>query len=296
MPLDTARIQKSIKRLDKFLKKTPRDPSPDKIHNVRTSSRRLESALETLTAPKKRLRRRLQRELATIRKRCGKLRDIDVLTADTLTVKAGGEEQQCLVQLVEHLGAKRAKHAKKLTEAARASARRTRRDLRKLADKVENLATPLGGANGLNGQKTEVLADLGAQLESPAKLNRGNLHPYRIQVKELRYALQLSEEAQNDHFVTALGEVKDAIGEWHDWEELVATAVEILGHGAQCKLIKELKRIAGEKFEKALDITNKMRTKYVAREPDRKRRGAVPLPVLVAQSSRNRQARSSESR
>jgi hypothetical protein len=41
-------------------------------------------------------------------------------------------------------------------------------------------------------------------------------------------------------FVDRLGQVKDSIGEWHDWEALVAIAKDALDHGGNCGLIKNL--------------------------------------------------------
>jgi hypothetical protein len=58
--------------------------------------------------------------------------------------------------------------------------------------------------------------------------------PTALKVKELRYVLQLSEDAQKQQLVNKLGAVKDAIGEWHDWEELIAIAANALSHGARC--------------------------------------------------------------
>lgn len=120
-----------------------------------------------------------------------------------------------------------------------------------------------GNGAGTEGQNPSALLDLGAELHWPPLLDKKNLHPYRLKVKELRYALQLSEESQDDEFVDVLGNVKDAIGEWHDWEELVGISTEALGHGPQCKLLRQLKKISREKFEEALEITNKMRDTYV---------------------------------
>ena len=74
----------------------------------------------------------------------------------------------------------------------------------------------------------EVFAEVSAsaltlltRLAKPARLGKTNLHSYRLEVKELRNLLQLAEEYDRQEFVRQLGEVKDAIGEWHDWEELV---------------------------------------------------------------------------
>ena len=65
---------------------------------------------------------------------------------------------------------------------------------------------------------------LSSQLKSPPRLSRSTLHPYRLKVKELRDVLQLSDRTADKDFLKELGEVKDAIGEWHDWEELTSIA------------------------------------------------------------------------
>lgn len=58
---------------------------------------------------------------------------------------------------------------------------------------------------------------------SPDRIDGRTLHPYRLKVKELRYALQLAA-SHEELLIEALGEVKDSIGEWPDWCELEAIA------------------------------------------------------------------------
>ena len=289
MAIDIARLEKSVSRLDKFLKKAPKNPTPNKIHDVRTSTRKLESALESLTIRNKAAKKRLLRDLPVIRKRCGKVRDMDVLTGHAITVKPENGEQDCLIQLLERLGATRVKHAKRLRQEVKRCAPQTRKDLGRVGKTVQRLdRAAKDGGSAPETQTTRVTAEMAAELHIPAHLNRNNLHPYRIKVKQLRYVLQLSQEAPHDRFVAALGEVKDCIGEWHDWGELVAIASDLLGHGPQCKFVQQLKRIAREKFEKALAITNKMRATYVERQRHERRPGrgrTVPFSVVVAQAA-----------
>jgi CHAD domain-containing protein len=87
---------------------------------------------------------------------------------------------------------------------------------------------------------------LSAQLAEPPRLNKTNLHPYRLKVKELQNVLRMAETPSGFRFVEDLGVVKDAIGEWHDWEELVGIASKLLDHGGNCLLLAELKRTAGK--------------------------------------------------
>ena len=60
----------------------------------------------------------------------------------------------------------------------------------------------------------------------------------------------------------SLGEVKDAIGEWHDWVELESIAKAILDH-PRCQLLQQLKEKVQERFTHALRIAENMRKKYV---------------------------------
>jgi len=74
----------------------------------------------------------------------------------------------------------------------------------------------------------------------------------------------MSDSVDRQPFIDKLGEVKDATGEWHDCEELVAIATEILEHGSNCKLLRELKRIRRFKLESARSVAEDMRQKYLS--------------------------------
>ena len=84
-----------------------------------------------------------------------------------------------------------------------------------------------------------MLVTLAASLKSLPSLNHKNLHPYRLKVKELRDVLRLSEKPSNQKFIDVLGQVKDAIGDWHDWQKLTAMASDLLDHGSGCKLLQK---------------------------------------------------------
>ena len=58
-------------------------------------------------------------------------------------------------------------------------------------------------------------------------LDAGNIHAFRLKVKELRYTLQLDADA-DPGLVEALGDVQRRIGDWHDWQQLAEIARAIL--------------------------------------------------------------------
>src|SRR5215831_11638673 len=293
MSFDIKRIDKSSRRVKKFIRKNSRKPSSTAIHNVRTSIRSLETTFTTVGLDSKGKVRRLLDDLRDIRKRAGKVRDMDVLTADAVTL-ADDKERDCLVQLLEHLGAERNKHAKKLHRVIQTTRSQFQRDLKQ---KLKQLQKVLKHAEDNDSARSDAVPlaiakaiELSSGLKSPAKLNRNNLHPYRLRVKELRNVLQLSDQAGDQEIVEKLGEVKDAIGEWHDWEELTAIAVQLLDHGESCKLIKYLHLNCKSALERALIITGHFRGKYLkSTKPKHRSRNSklaeLSNPVLRAVSA-----------
>src|SRR5688572_24084588 len=114
MPLDKNRLRRSVTKLRTLLKKR-KSMSPEKVHDFRTQARRFEASVEALGLKSRDNEERLLHELAQLRKRAGRVRDMDVFTGCVSTVHAEGE-QDCAVRLLEHLGAKRHRRAKKINQ------------------------------------------------------------------------------------------------------------------------------------------------------------------------------------
>jgi CHAD domain-containing protein len=151
-----------------------------------------------------------------------------------------------------------------------------------------------GGGKGTSNGQTEIAAEaaatalkLATELKNVPALNKNNLHPCRLKVKELRNVLQLADHPGNQAFIDALGEVKDAIGEWHDWEELIAIADDLLDHGPGCKLLQALKQVSARKYERALSLANKLRKDFLGASPGRKPQSPSkhPLPLSVLEAT-----------
>jgi CHAD domain-containing protein len=293
MPLDADRIQKPVRKLRKLLKKLPKQPAPEQIHDFRTGARRLEATLDALGLDSRRNERRTLRKLKRLRRLAGKIRDMDVLTGYLSGVQVNGE-RDCEVQLLEHLGAERSRNTKKMRRLVRryraALRRRLKRSAAHLDQVVRQQSKSPDGSKPPAGAMASAL-QLSAQLRTPQHLDRKNLHPYRLKVKELRYVLQMAGKADQQRFVDSLGEVKDAIGEWHDWEELIAIANQVLDHGQGCRLVAELRRVSDAKFERALARTNEMKEKYVVSAGQRKpgarrakKTNGLTTPVVTAAS------------
>jgi CHAD domain-containing protein len=266
MALDAKQVHKPVRKLRKLLKKVPKQPDPQRVHQLRTNGRRLEAMLSSLSLDSGSGGRRVLKGIAKIRKKAGGVRDMDVLISYVPPAN-DDREKDCRVQLLEHLGNQRRKEAKKLRAIISRKGSRTRAALKKVRrqlekDLCEDRDPDCDPAEASSKAMASALA-LESELRLPTRLTRQNLHPYRLKVKELQYVLRLAENSHDQEFVAALGAVKDRIGEWHDWEELLAIAKEVLNHGANCKLMREIRNNCERKYEAALTEAQAMRKKYL---------------------------------
>jgi CHAD domain-containing protein len=266
MAIDPGRIQKNVRKLQKALSKLNKRSTPEEIHDLRIRVRRFETTVEALALDSKRNERRLVKRLDRIRKRAGRIRDLDVLTSDLAGLHVKGD-QNCLVQLFEYLGTERYKYARRLVRSIRKDRSIIRKRFKRTSRRMESLLSRNHHTSSSEGEAIRTViapaTELVSELSTPAILNRGNLHEFRLRVKRLYDILQMSDDAAHARFVESLGRVKDAIGEWHDWEELIAIATKILRHGPSCRLLHEFRVVSSRKYESALSIANQMRQDYL---------------------------------
>jgi len=290
MPVVRSELQADLQKLRKSLQGASKELTPEDVHKLRTRVRRFLSLSGSNSLPSL-AEANLGKALKRIRKRAGRVRDMDVLTAH-LAAMHSDSDPSCRTQLFEYLGAKRYRRADRLTGLLEDDGPALRRKLRRLAkgiDKDKGLDSGKKASKAHRKQSAQVL-ELAAGLSEPALLSRANLHPYRLKVKELRDALRMAGGTRDSRFADALGQCQDAIGEWHDWEELIAIAEKILGHGPPCPLLQELKEIKKRKLDGALAIAERLRTDYARPilpkgEPGRAQRksGKAPQPLPIPQ-------------
>ncbi len=243
---------------------------------MRTNTRRLEAIVAALSLDTSGNVKDLLNDLSRVRKRAGKVRDMDVLTAYAGSLHAG-EDQDCKVQLLEHLGAERRKLAKNLHTVVAKDAGPLRRRLKRFSKQIDRFLCEQedGGCDPVKApaQATATAFRLAAELATtPARLGRQNLHPYRLEVKKLRNVLRMAEGAADGNLVEMLGKVKDLIGAWHDWEELLATAQRVLDHGTNCTIVREVKKTANTKYDQALAAAEDLRRRYLRSSRNKRNR------------------------
>src|SRR5260370_37843182 len=88
----------------------------------------------------------------------------------------------------------------------------------------------------------------GAEFSDQAALTPSLLHEVRIKLKMIRYLAELGEESEErQRFLHEMKNVQDALGTWHDWEELVKTAEKQFGDRANCPLLLEIRALVAAK-------------------------------------------------
>jgi CHAD domain-containing protein len=226
--------------------------------------------------------RHLLKLVAPVRKAAGSVRDMDVLTAHALTLQADGEED-CVVHLLEHLGSMRMESARELESIIGERKKKIRRDIKRCAKAIRrSVSNKDADSENRTGQKgaidepaqspAAVVLKLAEEIKTWPPLNADNIHLFRIKLKLLGYILQLAQRP-NDRLVAELGDVKDLIGEWHDWRKLATISEDVLDEASKRDLIKEIRSIERMRLRQAINAANALRTKYFNQRSTRKVRG-----------------------
>ena len=264
MPLDAKRSRDVFQKLDRDLAKLRSKAEAKGIHRFRTGTRRLQILLGELSPEVGGNEKKLLKQLGKLRKRAGKLRDIDVQLAALRGLKAPGEPRR-KTYLINILIELRREHEKKLRRAATANViREVHKRLKRSAKgfDAETARDPLDAARAM-------LQKLDAPETPPSE---ALLHQYRIVTKRARYATEFAVPSPEAiRFITNLKKIQDALGDWHDWLTLTQTSIQNVGEVRESPLVAELHNITGAKYRSAVAVVSRMRT---VQAPSR-----VPVPT-----------------
>jgi CHAD domain-containing protein len=269
MDSDQSRLQSPLRKLRKSVKKIAKKVTPKRTHDLRTRIRRSEIVVR-VALDGTREGKRLLKAVKPLYKMAGKVRDMDVLTTFAATVQAD-DEDACLAQLLEELVSRRERAARHLRKDVKDNRRKLDRNLRQCSARIKKEFAAAGNQSDDGGgtpAANPVALRLAAKLGASPRLSSRNLHPYRRKVKELRYLLDLAGD-EDAKLSDTLDNVKDAIGAWHDWNELAEIATKVLNHGNQCKLRKEIESAAKSHLDQALSRATALQKKSFRRAPVR---------------------------
>jgi CHAD domain-containing protein len=226
--------------MNRYISGLAKTATIENVHRFRTNSRRVEALMSDL-APKTGNSKKLLKLLSRLRKKAGKLRDLDVQIAFLKELKVYQRQD----------------HRRQLLNALKLEHERRGRKLAKSFDRagIEELRKRLRRAkNDMNFDGIDPLQLAFNRLPRLGNtvLNEKMLHACRIQAKQARYLAELagnSPEAKT--FVEELKQAQDAIGEWHDVLKLKERAESMFGGVHDSPLVAALQNITRAKFRRA---------------------------------------------
>jgi CHAD domain-containing protein len=235
------------------------DAKPKSVHRLRATIRRLESLISYANPQISKKEERTLEKITDLRKCAGKVRDLDVQTdlLETLGNGSTAKDRKTLANLMEK---KRSQHARQLESAIKKlhDAKFFGR-LDQIAEQAgvpqDSKRRPLAPLEEAKAQLLELANDFGAG--QTMKPNR--LHDTRVDLKRIRYLAELAEEsAEQKDFMRELKSTQDAIGDWHDWQELTKRAEKRFSDRASCALLREARTVLSARHSDATSSLNKL--------------------------------------
>jgi CHAD domain-containing protein len=265
-------VEKALRELGKSLKGLPPNPLPKQVHKLRTSARRVEAITAALPEAEGKASRRLVKAIGPLRKAAGGVRDMDVLTTNIRKLRQSAPADS-LVRLIEHLEGARADEAGRLRESLDRKRETARKDLKKYSHKIQSAfgeSHAQGNGDLQNGHHNghhrngmnPTAKHLAREIAEWPPLHAGNIHEFRLKIKQLRYILQLDANADPE-LLASLGTVQRRIGEWHDWEQLGEIAHEFLSPAQDGALLAQIDGIMQKKFDGALSVAKALRRQHL---------------------------------
>src|SRR5580704_2165313 len=261
MPIDLKRSRMAFQRLGREVTKLTKDPAPASVHKFRTNSRRIEALLSEVASNLNRNDKKLLKLLSRLRKKAGRVRDLDVEIASLRSLKipeGNGHKSQFVDALVEE----RAKREEKL---ARAFDRETANEVRK---RLTRAASEIDLPKNIE-PLTLTLSKLAKLGRDHVPLTEKTLHQYRIIGKRARYIAELADhDLEAKRVVDQLKHMQDVIGDWHDWLKLTQRAEALFGGVRDSALVAMLRNVTQAKFRQSIDAVAETRAALPAKKSE----------------------------
>jgi CHAD domain-containing protein len=271
MPINIKRSRDLFQKLERDLSGLPAKPSAKSVHGFRTGTRRLQILLGELSPKLDRNEKKLLKQLNRIRKRAGKLRDLDVQLGALRTLKVPREPRR-KAHLINRLIEQRAQQEKKLRKAADGEI------VREIRKRLKRAAKHFNAQEGKYKDPLTVAKGMLENFEAGVDpVTEAMLHQYRILTKRARYAAEFAAPAADAaSLIAELKLIQDALGDWHDWLTLRQNATADLGDPRESPLVAELHNVTGAKYRRAVAALATMRSKMSDNKPT-----DMPVPPRV---------------
>src|SRR5437868_13097080 len=260
MPVDSEKSRLAFQKLNRHLSKLTTKTAPKSVHKFRTYSRRVETLVGELSPEQGRNDKKLVKLLARLRKKAGRVRDLDVQIASLRSLKISQEPRR-KSQLLRNLTEDRTKREKKLaTNFDKQTVRELRKRLKRAASQLE---IPQG-----TEPLSVALRQVDALGRDDAPLTEKVLHQYRIAGKRARYIAELAgDNPQARSVVEQLKHMQDVIGDWHDSLKLTERAEELFGGVLDSGLVAALRNVTRAKFHQAFEVLINTRAALSGKKP-----------------------------
>lgn len=278
MPVDHERIHSLFRKLGRELSRVSTKPQPKTVHQFRTATRRVE-ALAQLLPEQDRNFRKLLKQLGRLRRRAGRIRDMDVLIANLRGLKVS-EEPGRKAQILRALADQRARREQKLLDGLDGD---TVRQVKKRLKRAENSVF----LPPTTDPAAWALSMFARVADEHAAVSEEVLHQYRITGKRIRYIAELGgDDPKAQHIVAQLKRMQDAIGEWHDWLTLRDVTQKLWTDGRPSALLSALTNITRARYRDAVQVVTETKAELMEK--------AAQAPKVVASASPGRKPATSQ--
>jgi CHAD domain-containing protein len=227
-------------RLSRYLPRVSKHADVQSIHRFRTNSRRVEALVAELV-PESASKRKLLKQLSKLRKKAGKLRDLDVQQAFLKELKMP-DRQNHRAELIEQLREEHELRVGKIGHSFDSGS------LKKLGKRLRRAKAEVK----FTGVDPLELALKRLPKPQGAALNEQQLHAWRVAAKRARYLAELAgDSSEAKEFIAQLKRVQDEIGQWHDVLKLEQRAEKRFGGVHNSALVSALQNIRGARFRRA---------------------------------------------
>ncbi len=295
-----AQLRDNAKRLEAALTVGVANPTPKAVHELRSSTRRVEAQIDLLSmipglpswkAPAGKVLRRL----STLRRKAGRVRDCDVQD------KLLKDEEHALTTAPEapsDIGKARDKLRKRIAKSRQRSERKllaeVDRQLPKLARDTEKLLAALKEAKDRDVSTGTLLAEIERRLE-PVIVSRQrgekHLHDLRKAAKRARYQCESIPGPEAAAMARRFESLQDAGGSWHDLLDLATTCHGEFG--AEHPLSRVIEHLRDEHLDSYLANLEEFRSRHTnhASQPHRTTAAKRKPPQSAGSSRSARQPR-----
>jgi CHAD domain-containing protein len=275
MAIASKRDKVIFKKAERDLLRLREGFQPDVVHSFRTTTMRLQVLFEEIAPAGHGKHKKLLKAMTRIRKRAGRIRDLDVQLAALRSLKVPVEPRR-KTHLTHRLIELRHKQEKKLGKLLK------KKDIEDISKRLRRISKSVELESD-NRPLEAARRMLTAITDRKARPDEDQLHRCRVTVKRARYAAEFAPKSvETDQFIAQLKTLQDALGRWHDWFTLTNTARHELGEIHQSSLVAALHNVTRGKFrEAAAELSSLLATpERLTLVPPRKQnvKAAAPAP------------------